>query len=68
MAQLQTGSNLPPWWGFALALVGLAVLWFWLPSGQGWLGVVLVLVALNTANEDAKKRGVAGPLSFLPGG
>jgi hypothetical protein len=59
-------SNLPPWWGFALALAGLAVLWFWLPAGQGWLGLALVLGALIVANQDAAARGVNGPLSFLP--
>ena len=61
-------SNLPPWWGFALALVGLAVVWFWLPAGQGWLGLVLVGGALVFADRDAASRGVPGPLAFLPQG
>ena len=61
-------SNLPPWWGFALALVGLAVVWFWLPAGQAWLGLVLVGGALVFAHQDALQRGQPGPLAFLPQG
>jgi hypothetical protein len=58
-------TSLPPWWAFAVALAGLAVLWFWIPSGHGWIGLLIVGGALLYADQDADRRGAPRPLDFL---
>ena len=60
--------SLPPWWAFALALVGLGIVWFAIPRGHLWLGLVIVLGALWVTRQQSLAAGGPSPLAFLPGG
>lgn len=67
-ASKRPAPSLPPWWAFALALVAFGIVWFTIPRGHLWLGLVIVLGALWVTRQQSLAAGTPSPLGFLPGG